>query len=182
GNGTWEEYSYLGGMEAIALGCLTALIVSRFPIPRRLRWVLGFLGGALVVFMLGFSLQGYRLGLGRYGLDMSVHGVGTCMLIALTAASQWKSPRVLSPLMKIGQYSYEVYLTHMFVVFAFFDLYVAAGKTMRLVPVLFVVVVLIAGLLGGIVAHFYSEPMNRLLRKRSPYESSAPVVNLHSVP
>jgi peptidoglycan/LPS O-acetylase OafA/YrhL len=180
GSGTWEEYSYLGGMEAIALGCLTALIVSRFPIPRRLRWVISFLGGALVVFMLGFSLEGYRLGLGRYGLDMSVLAVGTCMVIAVSADSQWKSSRLLSPLLKIGQYSYEVYLTHMFVVFAFFDLFVATGKPMRLVPVLFVVVVLVAGLLGGIVAHFYSEPMNRLLRKRSPYESTglAPAANV----
>lgn len=29
GNGVWKEYSYLGSMDAIALGCLTALLVSR---------------------------------------------------------------------------------------------------------------------------------------------------------
>src|SRR6266436_3286501 len=34
GNETWKEYSYLGGMDAIALGCLTALVVRRFPFPR----------------------------------------------------------------------------------------------------------------------------------------------------
>src|SRR6187402_1286072 len=28
-NPVWREYSYLGGMDAIALGCLTALLVSR---------------------------------------------------------------------------------------------------------------------------------------------------------
>ncbi len=28
-NGVWKEYSYLGGMDAIALGCLTALLVAR---------------------------------------------------------------------------------------------------------------------------------------------------------
>ena len=28
GNEIWKEYSYLGGMDAIALGCLTALLVS----------------------------------------------------------------------------------------------------------------------------------------------------------
>jgi hypothetical protein len=37
---------------------------------------------------------------------------------------------------------------------------------MRLVPVLFIAVIFIAGLLGKLVAQFYSEPMNRLLRKR----------------
>src|ERR1700719_5218442 len=30
GNEVWQEYSYLGGMDAIALGCLTALVVSRY--------------------------------------------------------------------------------------------------------------------------------------------------------
>jgi len=29
GNEVWREYSYLGGMDAIALGCLTALFLSR---------------------------------------------------------------------------------------------------------------------------------------------------------
>lgn len=38
---------------------------------------------------------------------------------------------------------------------------------MRLVPVLFTVTILIAGVLGAAVAHFYSEPMNRYLRNRS---------------
>jgi len=175
GNGTWEEYSYLGGMEAIALGCLTALIVSRFRMSPRVRWAFGLFGGALVTFMLGFSLQAYRWGLGRLGLDMTVLAIGTCMLIAVFAETEWRSPRILSPLTKIGQYSYEVYLTHMFIVFALFDLFVAADKPLRLAPVLFIVVVLIAGLLGGVVARFYSEPMNHWLRERSRYESIGPV-------
>src|SRR5271168_2544660 len=41
GNEIWEEYSYLGGMEGIALGCLTALIVSRTRLSRRALWMLG---------------------------------------------------------------------------------------------------------------------------------------------
>jgi hypothetical protein len=38
---------------------------------------------------------------------------------------------------------------------------------MNLVSVLFVSTILIAGVLGGVVARFYSEPMNRRLRKNS---------------
>jgi peptidoglycan/LPS O-acetylase OafA/YrhL len=34
-NEVWKEYSYLGGMDAIALGCLTALVLSRFHLSRR---------------------------------------------------------------------------------------------------------------------------------------------------
>jgi len=36
---------------------------------------------------------------------------------------------------------------------------------MRLVPLLFVATILISGLLGAAIAGFYSEPMNRFLRR-----------------
>jgi peptidoglycan/LPS O-acetylase OafA/YrhL len=92
------------------------------------------------------------------------------MFIAATAQTQWKSPRfispLLAPLLRIGQYSYEVYLTHMFVVFGFFALFLDAGQSMRLVPLLFVATILVSGLLGALVASFYSDPMNRWLRNR----------------
>jgi peptidoglycan/LPS O-acetylase OafA/YrhL len=165
GNEIWEEYSYLGGMEGIALGCMTALIVSRVRFSRAALWVLGAGGAAIVTSSLIFSWQAYVGWLGRTGLNMTVLGVGTCMFIAATAQSQWRSPRWLTPLLKIGQYSYEIYLTHMFVVFAFFGLFLDAGQRMSLVPALFVVTILGSGLLGAAVARLYSEPMNRSLRR-----------------
>ena len=70
------------------------------------------------------------------------------------------------PLQLLGQRSYEVYLTHMFVVFALFRLFEAAGSPLPGVPILFLTVVLIAGLLGDWAARLYSEPMNRLIRQR----------------
>jgi len=167
GNGIWQEYSYLGSMDAIALGCLTALIASRVRLSRPVLWSVGAAGVAMLVFILAFSFQAYRWGLGRSGLDMTILALGTCMFIAASAQAQWISHRLLRPLLKVGQYSYEIYLTHMFVVFALFDVFVIAGKPMRLVPLLFVAVTLLSGALGGIVATLYSEPMNRLLRSYS---------------
>jgi peptidoglycan/LPS O-acetylase OafA/YrhL len=182
GNGTWEEYSYLGSMDAIALGCLTALLVSRTRFSRPVLWTLGCGGAALLIFSLGLSTLGHRLGLSRSGLDMTVLAVGTCMFIAASAQIEWKSPRVFRPLQKIGQYSYEIYLTHMFVVFVLFNLFVSAGKPMRLVPLLFGAVVLISGVLGGVVANFYSEPMNRRLRRKAPaMESALPAHNMEGM-
>ena len=36
GNEVWQEYSYLGGMDAVAFGCLTAIAKSRnVPTPPR---------------------------------------------------------------------------------------------------------------------------------------------------
>jgi peptidoglycan/LPS O-acetylase OafA/YrhL len=67
----------------------------------------------------------------------------------------------------MGRYSYEIYLTHMFIVFSCFDLFVRTGKPMGGVPVLFAFAILLAGLLGAGVANLYSEPANRFLRSRS---------------
>jgi peptidoglycan/LPS O-acetylase OafA/YrhL len=167
GNEIWVEYSYLGGMEGIALGCLTAIIVSRLRVSRAALWLLGGIGTAIVALSLIFSWQGYTGWLGRTGLNMTVLGVGTCMFIAATAQTRWKAPLILAPLLKIGQYSYEVYLTHMFVVFALFDLFLALGKPMRLVPAFFTFTILLAGAFGAAVARLYSEPMNRCLRNRT---------------
>ena len=171
GNGVWQEYSYVGGMDAIALGCLTALFLashhsslSRFIRP--VIWVVGGLGGALIIFSLCFSMQAGKWGLGHNGLDMSIIALGACMVIAAAAETQWRSPRVVTPLLLLGRRSYEVYLTHMFVVLGLFSLFVSAGKPVAAVSVLFIVVIIISGLAGELVARFYSEPMNRWIRSR----------------
>lgn len=43
-NPVWREYSYLGGMDAIALGCLTSLFVARRHLSRRALWAVASLG------------------------------------------------------------------------------------------------------------------------------------------
>jgi peptidoglycan/LPS O-acetylase OafA/YrhL len=166
GNEIWREYSYLAGMDAIALGCLTALLVSRVRFSRLVLWILGGLGIAILIFSLGLSTEAYALGLGRNGLNMTILALGTCMIIACSAQTQWTIPWVLRPAAKLGQRSYEIYLTHMFIVFGLFELFVVVGKPLAAVPALFVGVILVSGLSGEMVAVFYSEPLNRWLRRR----------------
>ena len=55
GNDIWQDYSYLGGMDAIALGCLTALIASRARFSPAILKTLAWTGLALLIAMLGFS-------------------------------------------------------------------------------------------------------------------------------
>ena len=166
GNEVWQEYSYLAGMDAIALGCLTALVVARRRYARSTLLTVGSVGAAHLVFSLCFSIQARSWGLARNGLNMTILALGTCMVITAAAQSEWRSPRHLAPFLLLGQRSYEVYLTHMFVVFGFFHFFLIAGKPKWAVPFLFMVVILFAAILGELVARFYSEPMNRWLRKR----------------
>jgi peptidoglycan/LPS O-acetylase OafA/YrhL len=166
GNEIAEDYSYLGGTEGISWGCLTALAVSSRRFSRRAIWGLGIAGTMVVSASLIFSWQAYTGWLGKTGLNFTLLGVGTCMFIAATTQTEWRSPRVLRPLVRMGRYSYEIYLTHMFVVFTLFDLFLHAGKPIRGVPILFVFAILFAALLGAGVANLYSEPANRFLRRK----------------
>jgi peptidoglycan/LPS O-acetylase OafA/YrhL len=166
GNEVWEEYSYLGGMDAIALGCLTALALEDAEISKAAVKVIGTAGGLLLILSLALTRQTALEKLADAGLDMTVVALATCMIIAAAARTRWRCSALLAPLLALGRCSYEIYLTHMFVVFGAFRLFVAAGKPMIGVPLVFAAVVLVAGLLGLVVARTYSEPANRWLRRR----------------
>lgn len=166
GNDIWSDQSYLGGMDAIALGCMTALLVRRVHFSRAVLQVLAALGAALIVSILVGLRFAYVPLIAKSGLDMTIIALGTCMVIIAAAQTRWHGPRWLAPLLRLGQCSYEVYLTHMFVVFAFFAIFVKYGSPLWAVPLLFVVTVVVAGAAGDLLARFFSEPVNRMLRKR----------------
>jgi len=123
-----------------------------------IRWAAAS-GVALLIFSLGFSNLAAAWGLGSTGLDMTVVAVGACLVITATAQSQWAAPGIFRPLTRLGQRSYEIYLTHMFVVFALFGLF----KTP--VTLLFCATILLSALVGEVVARLYSEPLNTRLRR-----------------
>jgi peptidoglycan/LPS O-acetylase OafA/YrhL len=180
GNETWKEVSYLGGMDAIALGCLTALVLAKLRMTSRASWSLGLAGICAVAFILGFSADDDVLA--RSGLDMTVLALGTCLIIAATAQpsregaarsagkgftrSTRKRYVLLEPLRWLGRRSYEVYLTHMFVVMGFFYLLVAGGRPNAGVTPMFLAAIVFSGLLGEMVARYFSDPLNRMLRHR----------------
>jgi peptidoglycan/LPS O-acetylase OafA/YrhL len=177
-NPVWREYSYLGGMDAIALGCLTALFLWHRRLSKPALWTIGITGTTVVVFVLCFSIQAARWGLDRWGLSMSVLALGTCMFIAVFAQTRWRSPRLLAPLLILGKRSYEIYLTHIFVLTALFIPFLGAGKPMGWVPALFIAVIVVSGLVGETVARLYSEPLNALLRHRLAKKPN-PVSSVH---
>jgi peptidoglycan/LPS O-acetylase OafA/YrhL len=107
GNEIWQEKAYLPGMAAISLGVFGALIVDRFRAP----W-LGLVGvaGIIAVFFFEDVLWKFL-------------GNGTMLVLTFSAlfavlGSAWASFDRARWLQSFGRLSYEIYLTHMFVVFA----------------------------------------------------------------
>jgi peptidoglycan/LPS O-acetylase OafA/YrhL len=178
-NEVWQEYSYFGGMDAIAFGCLAAMLLSTRRLTRAWMYACGLGGSVLIGFILAFSIKANALGLGKTGLSFTVLGVGTCLVIAASSQSAWKAPRLLAPLLVLGQRSYEIYLTHMFAVMALFTAFLHFGKPLRGVPVLFLSLIFVAGLLGWAVAILYAEPMNRLIRRRAGIDTALGAASPH---
>jgi peptidoglycan/LPS O-acetylase OafA/YrhL len=175
GNDVWREYSYLGSMDAIALGCLTALLVSRVRFSRAALRTFAFSGAALMGFILMFSIRASQWGLESNALNMTILAMGTCMIMIVAAQTRWAASGVVRPLLAMGEHSYEIYLTHMFVVFAFFELFLRAGKPMLAIPVFFIATILTSAQVGRMTARTFSEPMNRRLRKLFRRESHPPL-------
>jgi peptidoglycan/LPS O-acetylase OafA/YrhL len=165
-NEVWQEYSYLGGMDAIAMGCLTALAVPRVPLSGGKLIAVRAIGVGFIAFILGFSLLVEQIGLPQLGLDMTIIALGTCLVMASVAQAPRRLPMVARPLLWLGQRSYEIYLTHMFVVIGLYVLFTRLGAPSIGVPALFVGTVLLSASLGEFAARLYSEPMNRHLRRR----------------
>jgi peptidoglycan/LPS O-acetylase OafA/YrhL len=101
-NEVWREVSYLGGMDAIAFGCLTAILLANRSLARRNLLLLEFLGIAAMLAVLCFRIEA----LNRTGLDMSVLAVGTCMIIAAVAQPRPALPAIFRPIILLGQRSY----------------------------------------------------------------------------
>jgi len=98
------------------------------------------------------------------------------MVMAAVAKDTPTGLSILRPLMWLGRRSYEIYLTHMFVVIGCFVLFMKLGAPAIGVPVMFVTVILGAGVVGELVRRFYSEPANQFLRRRWRH---GPEENLH---
>jgi peptidoglycan/LPS O-acetylase OafA/YrhL len=180
-NQYWADNGYLSCMDGIALGCLAAIAATKFRPGKRTRLALGIFGALLCIFIDALRKTAFRTGLYKVGLDITILELGAALLLIAMQAQyerraqgwqpaanrlsvlQWlaHSPGLLR---WFGRNSYEIYLTHMFVIWPLVFLFQRSGVTINAAPGLFVITTVLAGLLGWTVARFYSEPCNRWLR------------------
>ena len=163
-NEMWADHSYLSCMDAIALGCLAAIAVKRFSMGRNVSLALRLIGLSLMLLVTCFRRQCGQLGLYKHGLDVTVLALGTAILLMAIAHGGKPGSWFTAPVRWFGRHSYEVYLTHSFVVVALTQLFVATGSKYAWAPLWFGAVVGLSGGFGACVARNFSEPLNRRLR------------------
>ena len=152
-NDTDSDYAYLANMDGIALGCLAA-VVARVRPRSGVQW----LGAGLIL-----AIRIAPLGLYRWGLDITVLEIGAALILlgmrVNSAPAVWAGP-----LRWFGRNSYEVYLTHMFVVTLGTQFFISSRAPIDSAWFWMAGMVLLAGLLGQAVSRYYSEPLNRRFR------------------
>jgi len=168
GNDIWKEKAYLGGMDGIALGCLCALFTDRIrrkPVSPRLWWTAGIAGSAMMLLIALWPGKWLIMKfLGSTGLDGTFLPIGACLVIAATTLTGMRGSRLTAPIRWMGRNSYEIYLTHEFIVLWGTMLYVRFQKGPQLLWV--AVIALLAMLPGAALARWFSEPLNAKLRGR----------------
>jgi peptidoglycan/LPS O-acetylase OafA/YrhL len=168
--GLWAEYGYLCRMDAIAYGCLAAMAAPWLAVRRRLVVGLAAAGVALMLFVLVaircwgiYTMMPWFV---RWQLDDSALPLGTAMVLVWASQLRGRGSLLLAPLRWFGRNSYEVYLTHMFVANWGIQLYVRSRLSVGWSPAANLLMLLAAGLLGALVARAFTEPVNRMLRRR----------------
>jgi peptidoglycan/LPS O-acetylase OafA/YrhL len=164
----WDEYAYLACFDGIAFGCLAALVHARLAPSRRWLVAAFVCGVGAMLLIVVFRRAASALGLVTTGLYITVLELGAALVLlafagGLFANASWRGTRTIRA---IGRWSYEIYLTHMFVVFATVALFKAAGASLSYVGVWYVGALVASVLLGALVARWYSEPANAALRAR----------------
>jgi len=130
-------------------------------------------GLALSLFIIIFRKQAAFLGLPALGLNVTVLELGIAMLvIAFHGKSFYKKTYSPNPISWLGRYSYEIYLTHAIIVLILSRLFYNLQISMDFAPLWYLGIVLMSGMTGYLISHFYSEPLNRKIRKYSTVKSS----------
>lgn len=170
-----QRQSYLSCMDAIAFGCLTAMLVSyvirRGIVPAKSRLIAIEIAANVVVLIALFCpeplLAKVRL---LWLLHVMLTG-GICAVAFSTVLLARPGGAISAPLRFFGRYVYEAYLTHAIVLSAVFWTYIYVRRGPLTLWI--IVAILLTVAVSWACANFYSEPLNRRLRhaKRTPAQN-----------
>lgn len=171
----WQENSYLAGMASIALGCLTAWVtasaIHRGKTPHWVSRTAQIAGIALVILIEVWPRWHLMKFLGKTGLDDTMLALSASLLLFATTVRGAQGTRFTAPLRWFGRHSYEVYLSHEFLVIAGVELFARwfpHGASRSVIATFVVAILALTAPLGWALASFFSEPMNRRLRGAKP--------------
>jgi peptidoglycan/LPS O-acetylase OafA/YrhL len=183
GQEPWDGYAYLSCMDAIGFGCLAAVISRQQQISiATLRWILSA-GVLSILLVVVFRKTSSALGLAATGLNVTVLAMGVAAVLLAVSRNVGNAglSRFTGWLQAIGRHSYEIYLTHMFVVLGAVQLFEILQPSSGWYAGWYAAMLTASLGLGWMLSRCYSAPLNRVLRERMLAKAVAPKAGLGGV-
>jgi peptidoglycan/LPS O-acetylase OafA/YrhL len=170
GNEIFYMYGYFACFDAIAIGCLTALLSRQVRITQPVAALLRVIAGiALCVVYLRGIAGNEIFGFSLIALCSALFLFGSSAVDASTGkTSKWdiSAAKLTSPLRWLGRHSYELYLFHIIVLAAMRNLLDKTELSYWARLPWLMLFLLLSAILAALVARYVSEPANRAIRQR----------------
>ncbi|EPG36075.1 acyltransferase family protein [Acinetobacter colistiniresistens] len=156
-------YHYFSSFDGIAFGCIAALVAPQLKLQAKTwRWLkIIAITAMLFIYFSAPIKQNCVWGISLFAL-------ATAILILANIANEQittHKPR-FKWLQEIGKNSYEIYLFHLIILGTFKLFYTPALTEGNIKLLLLFIYFLLAIGLGGLIARYFSNPLNRAIRQR----------------
>jgi len=172
------DHNHFAYLDALSLGCLAALIAKRIVIGKHALTTIGITGWCLFLFVVVFRKWASLLEPSKTSLNVTVLVIGTALVLIWMQkrfVSGEQIPSRFTGLLRfLGRNSYEVYLTHMFVVLFFVEVCNSLKLSGEWIWIIYLSVLVVSGIIGVLIAKYFSNPLNVLLRDR--FNRKLPVI------
>ena len=163
------DRNHLSYIDSLGIGCLVALLSSRLSILPNVKNASLVLGVVLLVISFAYKGMIYRSGLTQMGLNVSLLSVGVGLVLIWLHGRQSRARRfswTYHWLCRWGTFSYEIYLTHMFVVIVAAKIFTSFEVDITLLIPFLLISSLACYWLGKGIFYHFSEPLNKKIRHR----------------
>jgi len=166
-NELFYECGYLGCFDAIAVGCLVALLNPRVTPGARVLRTLRIVASAVLVITWLMGIDGHEV----FGFSIIALCTGALLIQPYESSDTGRRAFPLRGMGWIGRHSYEIYLFHGIVLAGLRNWIPKGTMPWAWKLPLFVMFVAVSTALAALVARYYAEPLNALLRLQ-PLRSS----------
>lgn len=157
-------------MGAMAAGCMGGITACSGRIKKNWIPYMKTAGWILFVSVMLFRSALYQSGISKIGLNFTMLSAGTVLLLVSWwhDASCGRNKRIkgLSFIAGMGKHSYEIYLSHMFIVLGGVSIFESFNNSNDSnIYILYASVIILACIAGKLIARFYTDPLNNCIRK-----------------
>jgi peptidoglycan/LPS O-acetylase OafA/YrhL len=164
------DHNHFAYFDAISLGCIAAIVNKRVKFSRYMLNAISVAGWILMVMIIAFRKWVSLLGLSGIGLNVTLLAIGTALILIWMQkrcdVGYHTAPKFTKAICFLGRNSYEIYLSHMFVVLMLVRLYQTLKLTGEWQWILYLSVVVISGIIGNLISKYFSNPINIFLREK----------------